>query len=273
MARLAFKEAFMHAVVCIKQVPDTQELQVDFDAGVIKREGVPLIVNPFDEFAIEEAVRLKEKHGGTVTALTIGPPSADEALRTALAMGCDGAAHLLDEAFEGGDTWATAVVLAKAVEKVGPYDVLLFGKTTFDGDTGQVGPRVAALLELPMLNFVANIDEIDFGARTVKVERLLEAGREVVRAPLPAVISVVKEINEPRYPSLLGIRKAKKVEVPTWDAAALGLDADEVGLTGSLSKLERIYRPPARAAGEIVPGEPADAAKTVAGKLIDQGII
>jgi electron transfer flavoprotein beta subunit len=263
----------MHAVVCITQVPDTQELQVDFNAGAIKRNGVPLVVNPFDEFAIEEAVRLKEKHGGNVTAVTLGPPSADEALRTALAMGCDGAVHLLDEAFDGGDTWATAVALAKAVEKVGEYDVLFFGKTTFDGDTGQVATRVAALLELPMLNFVAKIDEIDFDAKVVKVERLLEMGREVVRAPLPAAISVVKEINEPRYPSLLGIRKAKKVDVPTWDAAALGLDAESVGSSGSLCKMERLYQPPARAGGEIVPGEPADAAKAVAEKLIDQGII
>ncbi len=263
----------MQAVVFLKQVPDTQELQVDFSAGVIKRDGVPLIVNPFDEFAIEESVRLKEKHGGTVTAVTLGPPSADEALRTALAMGCDAAVHLQDEAFAGGDTWATATVLAKAAEKVGKYDVLFFGKATFDGDTGQVAPRVAALLELPMLNFVAKINNVDFEAKTVEVERLLEAGREVVRAPLPAVISVVKEINEPRYPSLLGIRKAKKVDVPTWDAAALGLDADSIGPAGSLSKMEHLYQPPARAGGEIVPGEPAEAAKTVTEKLIDQGII
>ncbi|NIT36653.1 MAG: electron transfer flavoprotein subunit beta [candidate division Zixibacteria bacterium] len=263
----------MHAVVCIKQVPDTQELQVDFDAGVIKRASVPLIVNPFDEFAIEEAVRLKEKHGGAVTALTMGPLSADEALRTALAMGCDAAVHLLDEAFEGSDTWATATVLAKALEKMGEYDVLFFGKATFDGDTGQVAPRVAALLQLPMLNFAAKIAEIDFDGKKVTVERLLETGREVVRANLPAVISVVKEINEPRYPSLLGIRRAKKVDVPTWDAAALALEKDSVGSKGSFAKLERIYRPPARAGGEIVPGEPVDAAKTVTEKLIDQGLI
>ncbi len=263
----------MRAVVFIKQVPDTQELQVDFDAGVIKKEGVPLIVNPFDEFAIEEAVRLKEKHGGEVTAVTLGPPSADEALRTALAMGCDAAVHLWDESFADGDTWATAAVLAKAAEKAGACDVLMFGKATFDGDTGQVATRVAALLGLPMLNFVAKINQIDFDAKAVEVERLLEAGREVVRAPLPAVISVVKEINEPRYPSLLGIRKAKKVDVPLWDAAALGLDADSIGSAGSLAKMDRLYRPPTRAGGEIVPGEPAEAAKTVTEKLFDQGII
>ena len=263
----------MHAVVCIKQVPDTQEIQIDFDAGVIKREGVPLIMNPFDEYAVEEAVRLKEKHGGTVTAVTVGPPAADEALRTALAMACDAAVHVWDDAFEGADTWATAFVLAKALEKIDGYDVVFFGKTTFDGDTGQVGPRVAALLGLPILNFVAKIEEIDFDAKQVTVERLLEAGREVVRAPLPAVISVVKEINEPRYPSLMGIRKAKKVEVSSWDAAALGLDAGQVGAAGSFARLQRIYRPPVREGGEVITGEPADTAKTLAQKLTDQGIL
>jgi len=263
----------MHAVVCIKQVPDTQEIQVDFDAGVIKREGVPLIINPFDEFAVEEAVRLKEKYGGTVTVVTAGPPSADEALRTALAMACDAAVHVWDDAFEGADTWATAAVLAKAIEKIGEFDVVFFGKTTFDGDTGQVGPRVAALLGLPMLNFVARIDEIDFDSKIVTVERLLEAGREKVRAPLPAVISVVKEINEPRYPSLMGIRKAKKVEVPVWDAAALNLEPGGVGAAGSFAILERIYRPPTREGGEIITGEPAETAKALAEKLIDQGIV
>lgn len=263
----------MHAVVCIKQVPDTQEIQVDFNAGVIKREGVTLIMNPFDEFAVEEAVRLKEKHGGTVTAVTVGPAAADEAVRTALAMACDAAVHVRDDAFEGADTWATAVVLAHAIEKVGGFDVVFFGKATFDGDTGQVGPRVAALLGLPMLNFVAKIEDIDFDSKKVTVERLLETGREKVRAPLPAVISVVKEINEPRYPSLMGIRKAKKVAVPVWDAAALGLEIGRVGAAGAFAKMERLYRPPTREGGEVLTGEPAETAKTLAQRLIDQGLI
>jgi electron transfer flavoprotein beta subunit len=260
----------MHAIVCIKQVPDTQEIQIDFDAGVIKRDGVPFIVNPFDEFAIEEAVRLKEKAGGTVTAITLGPAAADEALRTALAMACDAAVLVSDDAFAGADTWVTAAALAKAVEKAGPFDVLFFGKQTFDGDTGEVGPRVAAFLGLPMLDFVAKITEIDFDAKAVKVERLLENGREVVTSPLPAIIAVVKEINEPRYPSLMGIRKAKKVEVPTWDAAALALDADDLN---PRLNVNRIYRPPARAGGEIIAGEPAEVAGTLAEKLSEMGII
>lgn len=263
----------MHAVVCLKQVPDTQEIQVDFDAGVIKREGVPLIVNPFDEYAIEEAVRLKEAHGGTVTAVTVGPPSADEALRTALAMGCDAAVHLQDEAFEGGDTWATAVVLTHALDKIGDFDLLFFGKSTFDGDTGQVAARLAALRELPLLSFVAKIETVDVDGKSITVQRLLETGREVVKSPLPAAVAVVKEINEPRYPSLMGIRKAKKVDVPVWDAAALGLAPEQVGAAGARAKMERLYRPPERVGGEILPGEPADAARAVAEKLAELGII
>jgi len=263
----------MHAVVCLKQVPDTQEIQVDFDAGVIKREGVPLIVNPFDEYAIEEAVRLKEAHGGTVTAVTVGPPSADEALRTALAMGCDAAVHLQDEAFEGGDTWATAVVLTHALDKIGDFDLLFFGKSTFDGDTGQVAARLAALRELPLLSFVAKIETVDVDGKSISVQRLLETGREVVKSPLPATVAVVKEINEPRYPSLMGIRKAKKVDVPVWDAAALGLAPEQVGAAGARAKMERLYRPPERVGGEILPGEPADAARAVAEKLAELGII
>ncbi len=263
----------MHAIVCLKQVPDTQEVKIDFDAGVILREGVPLIVNPFDEYAVEEAVRLKEKHGGTVTALTVGAPAADEALRTALAMGCDAAVLLADPAFAKSDTWATALILAKAVEKLAPYDLVFFGKQTFDGDAGVVGPRVAALLGLPMLSFVAKVEAVDFGAKNISAERLLENGRETVAAPLPAAVAVVKEINEPRYPSLMGMRKAKKVDVPTWDAAALGLDAGSVGAAGSFLKVEKIYPPPPRKGGEVVECEAPAAAQKVAARLAEQGLI
>jgi len=258
----------MHAIVCIKQVPDTQEIRIDFDAGVIKRDGVPLIINPFDEYALEEALRLKEKHGGKVTVVTMGAPAADEALRTALAMGCDAAVLLNDAAFGDADTWVTATALAAAVRKIGDCDLVLFGKQTFDGDTGMVAPRVAALLGFPILSYVAKVEAVDPAAGTVAVERLLEAGRETCRAPLPAVISVIKEINEPRYPSLMGKRKAKSVDIPTWDAAALG-----VGGTAPLSKVARIYRPAERAGGETVEGEPADVASKVAARLAEQGLI
>lgn len=263
-------EVNVHAIVCIKQVPDTQEIQVDFAAGVIKRDGAVLIVNPFDEYAIEEAVSHKEKNGGTVTAVTMGPAAADEALRTALAMGCDAAVLLQDAAFDRADTWVTAVVLAQAIKKLAPADVICFGKSSFDGDTGQVGPRVAALLGLPMLSYVAKIINLDVAAKTITVERLLEDGRDVVRAPLPSVLSFVKEINTPRYPSMLGIRKAKKIEIPVWDAGALGLSPPDVD---PLLSVNRIYSPPGRAAGELIPGEPAEAAKSCVNKLAAEGLL
>jgi len=260
----------LRIAVCIKQVPDTQEVKIDFDAGVIVKTGVPLIVNPFDEYAIEEAVRIKEQGDAHVTALTVGPPAADEALRTALAMGCDGAALLSDPLFENGDTWATAVILAKAIAKTGPVNLVFFGKQTFDGDTGAVAPRVAALLGLPVLTFVARIVELDRVNGKIKVERLLEDGRETVTSSLPTVISVIKEINEPRYPSLMGMRKAKKIDVPTWDAAALGLSAPEIA---PFARIGKLYRPPTREQGEILRGEACDAASTLAAKLVDGKVI
>jgi electron transfer flavoprotein beta subunit len=260
----------VHAIVCLKQVPDTQEVKIDFDAGVIQHAGVPLIVNPFDEYAVEEALRWKEKLAGRVTVLTVGAAEADEALRTALAMGCDAAVLLADPAFAGMDTAGTAVVLAAAVKKLGDGDVIFFGKQTFDGDTGMVGPRVAALLGVPMLNFVAKVESLDVAGKRVKVERLLEEGREVVTAPLPAAISVIKEINEPRYPSLMGKRKAKNVAVPTWDAAALGLSADQLR---PLTRVARLYRPPTRTGGDVFAGDGAQTAAQLAAKLRDEKII
>lgn len=257
-------------VTCIKQVPDTQEIKIDFEAGIIAKQGVPLIVNPFDEYAIEEAVRIKEKGDAHVTVLTVGAPAADEALRTALAMGCDAAVLISDPAFENADTWATAVILAKALTKAGPFDLIFFGKQTFDGDTGAVAPRVAALLGLPVLNYTARILELDPAGGKIKVERLLEDGRETVTAKLPVVISVVKEINEPRYPSLMGMRKAKKVDVPTWDGAALGLSAQDIA---PLARVGKLQRPPTREQGEMMTGETSDAAGKLAAKLLDGKII
>lgn len=260
----------MRIIVCIKQVPDTQEVKIDFEAGVIAKQGVPLIINPFDEYAVEEAVRIKEKGDAHVTVLTVGAPAADEALRTALAMGCDAAVLVSDPAFENADTWATAVILAQAVMTVGSFDLVFFGKQTFDGDTGALAPRVAALLGLPVLNYAARILELDPAGGTIKVERLLEDGRETVTAKLPAVISVVKEINEPRYPSLMGMRKAKKVDVPTWDGAALGLRPQDIV---PLARVGKLRRPPMREQGEMITGEAGDAAGKLAAKLIDGKII
>lgn len=261
----------MKAVVCIKQVPDTQELRVDFQTGEIKREGVPLIINPFDEYAIEEAVRLKEEHGGEVVVVTVGPPQAEEALRTALAMGCDNAVLLSDPTFLKSDTWATALILNAALNKLSSYDLLFFGKQTFDGDTGMVGARVATLAGLPLISFVAKIVSVDFAGKTITAERLLEGGRETVTSPLPAAVAVVKEINEPRYPSLMGLRKAKKVEIPKWDAATLGLTPEVVGDAGSFLKVEKISPPPSRAAGVTIECEAAEAVARIAATLAEKG--
>ena len=266
----------MHAIVCIKQVPDTTDVKVNPETGTLIREGVPSIVNPFDTYAIEEALRLKEKFGGKVTVISMGPPQAKEALKEAVAMGADEAILLSDRAFAGSDTWATAYTLAQAIRKIGDFDVILCGKQAIDGDTGQVGPGVACQLEIEQLTYVFKIQEIDFGARKVKVERLLEEGREVVETKLPAVLTVVKDINQPRYPSFLGIRRATRMEVPVWTAADLpDCNLELLGLKGSPTQVVRVFNPPPRG-GQItmVEGEaPQEQAAKLADLLLKEKII
>jgi electron transfer flavoprotein beta subunit len=240
----------MHAIVCIKQVPDTNEVKIDPERGTLIREGVPSIVNPFDAYAIEEGIQLKETHGGKTTVITMGPPQAKEALKEAVAMGCDDAVLISDRTFSGADTWATAYTLAQAIRKVGAYDVILCGRQAADGDTGQVGPGIATQLGINQLTYVFKIREIDFEARTITVERLVEEGREVVTSALPCLITVVKDINSPRYPSFLGIRKANRREYPVWTAEDLcndtEADAECFGLIGSPTKVIKVFTPPPR---------------------------
>jgi electron transfer flavoprotein beta subunit len=262
----------MHAIVCIKQVPDTTEVKMDPERGTLIREGVPTIINPFDTYAIEEGIRLKETYGGKATVITMGPPQAVEALKEAVAMGCDEPVLISDRAFAGADTWATAYTLAQAVRKIGAYDVIICGRQAADGDTGQVGPGVATQLGISQLTYVFKIREIDFEARTVTVERLVEEGREVVTSSLPCLITVVKDINTPRYPSFMGIRKANKIEYPTWSAEDLcadaGADAACFGLIGSPTKVIRVFTPPPReGACEIIA---ADDVRQAADELADR---
>jgi electron transfer flavoprotein beta subunit len=262
----------MHAIVCIKQVPDTNEVKIDSERGTLIREGVPSIVNPFDAYAIEEGIRLKEAHGGKTTVITMGPPQAKEALKEAVAMGCDDAVLISDRTFSGADTWATAYTLAQAIRKVGEYDVILCGRQAADGDTGQVGPGVATQLGISQLTYVFRIREIDFGARSITVERLVEEGREVVTSSLPCLITVVKDINSPRYPSFLGIRKANRKEIPVWTAEDLcndtDADAECFGLIGSPTKVIKVFTPPPREGDcEIIP---ADDVVLAAGQLSDR---
>lgn len=266
----------MHAIVCIKQVPDTTDVKVNPETGTLIREGVPSIVNPFDTYAIEEALRLREKFGGKVTVISMGPPQAKEALKEAIAMGADEAILLSDRAFAGSDTWATAYTLANAIRKIGDFDVILCGKQAIDGDTGQVGPGIARQLDIEQLTYVFKIQEIDFQAKRIQVERLLEEGREVVETRLPALLTVVKDINQPRYPTIMGIRRATRTEIPVWTATDLP-DArpDLLGLKGSPTQVVRVFNPPPRS-GQIVmiEGEsPQEQAAKLADLLLQEKVI
>ena len=257
----------MHTVVCIKQVPDTTNVKINPETNTLVREGVQSIVNPFDTYAIEEAIRIKEKVGGKVTALTMGPPQAEAVLRDAISLGADAGILLSDRAFAGSDTWVTGYTLAAALKKIGDFDLVLCGKQASDGDTAQVGPGIAAHLDLPQVTYVRRIHEID--AKHVVAERLLENGTETVDAPFPCLLTVVKEINEPRLPSLRGKMNAKKAELTRWTAADLGCDPNKLGLAGSPTKVVRIFSPPPRGGGEMLTGEPEEMARKLAEKLKD----
>jgi electron transfer flavoprotein beta subunit len=257
----------LNAIALVKHVPDTAQLSSSMDGLKLIAEG-PRIINPWDEYAVEECLDLKEAHDGQVTLLSLGPAEAAEALKQGLAMGADQAVLLSDPAFEGGDTLATARALAAAVAKVDDWDIVIAGRSALDGDTAQTAIQVSALLDVPSLTYVARIREIDFDAKTITVERMLEGGREVLTSKLPCVISVVKEINEPRYPSFIGIRKAAKATIPTWTAADLGLDPAAVGSAGSGVRWPEISLPPARESEcEIIAGDTPEA---IAAGLVDK---
>jgi electron transfer flavoprotein beta subunit len=260
----------LRIVVCIKQVPDTTEVRMDPVKGTLIREGVASIVNPFDSYAVEEGVRLKEKHGGTCTVVTMGPPQAEAALRDCISVGADEAYLVSDRAFAGSDTWATSLTLAAAVRKIG-FDLIICGKQAIDGDTAQVGPGMAVHLNLPQATYARKIREVKAGSMIV--ERLLEEGTEVMDMPLPGLITVVKEINEPRLPSLKGKMRAKKAEIKKLGAKDLDLPPDKIGLDGSPTKVMRIFAPPPRAGGEVFKGESADTAEKLVGVLAKNGLV
>jgi electron transfer flavoprotein beta subunit len=251
------RETNMHFVVCIKQVPDTTDVRIDPKTNTLMREGVSSIVNPFDVYAIEEGIRLKEKHGGKVTVVSMGPPQADAAIREALSMGADQGILISDRAFAGRDTWATSYTLAMAIRKIGDATLVICGKQASDGDTAQVGPGIATHLGLPQITYVRKIEKLD--GKSVVAERLLETGFEAIESSLPCVLTVVKEINQPRLPSLRGKMAAKKSTVPVWTAGDIGADPSLIGLDGSPTKVVRIFTPPAREGGEIIGGEPDQA--------------
>lgn len=260
----------MDIIVCIKQVPDTTEVKINPETNTLIREGVPSIVNPFDENAVEAALQLKEKHGGKVTVITMGPPQAAEALRTTIAMGVDEVVLVSDRAFAGSDTWATSYTLSQTIKKLGKFDLIICGKQAIDGDTAQVGPGIAEWLGIPQITFAVKVEVND---SQLTVERMLEEVNEKVECPLPAVITVVKQMNEPRLPSLKGMMRAKKAEIKSLNAADIEGDPKNLGLNGSPTSVVRIFTPTPKGNGEILSGEPEEIVDKLIGKIKDRKII
>ncbi|MBF0215442.1 MAG: electron transfer flavoprotein subunit beta/FixA family protein [Candidatus Omnitrophica bacterium] len=258
----------MNIIVLIKQVPETTDVKIDPVTNTLKREGVQSIINPFDVYAIEEGIRLRERAGaGKVTVITMGPPQALEALREAVSMGCDDAILLSDRKFAGSDTWATSYTLSKAIKKLGKFDVIICGKQASDGDTAQVGPGVSTHLDIPQVTYVKKIEEITI--EKARVERMTEEGYDIMETPLPALFTVVKEINVPRLPSLKGKMRAKKIEIPVWTAESLECDGKKIGLDGSPTRVMKVFTPAPREGGEMLSGEPEEVAKKLVGLLRD----
>jgi electron transfer flavoprotein beta subunit len=251
----------MNSIVCLKEVPDT-ETRIEVRDGAVVEEGVQYVVNPYDEYALEEALKWQEQFGGKVTLVSLGPERARESILKGLAMGADEVYHLADEAFLGGDAYATARALAAAIQKLGDYDVIFCGKQAVDQDNAAVGVMLAEMLDLPHVGVVSSFEIAEDG-RLARAERDIEGGKEVVEMALPAVMTAQKGLNEPRYPSFRGIRQARRKPFTLWSTADVGLDAGQVGAAGAKLEIVEVLPPPERPAGRIVEGEPPEAAKEV----------
>ena len=245
----------MNIVVCIKQVPDTSEVKINPETGTLIREGVPSIINPFDMHAIEAGLQIKDKTGSKVTVLTMGPPQAETALRDALSMGADEAVLLSDRAFAGSDTWATSFTLAKAIKKLGA-DIIVCGKQAIDGDTAQVGPETAEFLCIPHISYVRKIEDVS--DKSVRVQRLMDEGYDIVESSLPVLLTVVRELNEPRLPSLKGKMAAKKAGIKKWSSSDIMADENDLGLRGSPTQVKNIFTPDARSGRKLLEGKPEE---------------
>lgn len=261
----------MEIYVCVKQVPDTVDVKINPENNTLMREGVPSIVNPFDLYALEEAIRIKESKGGKVTVITMGPPQAKSALLECIAMGADEAVLVSDRAFAGSDTLATSYSLSAAIRFLGKADLIIFGKQAIDGDTAQVGPGVAECLDIPFVAFVKKIEEVtDSGLR---VERMMESGYDVIEIPKPCVITVVKEINEPRVPSLKGKMRAKKYEPQAVTASQLAVESFRLGLSGSPTQVIKVFSPEIRKSGLKIEGSTEEVVESLFAHLKEDKII
>lgn len=259
----------MRIVVCIKQVPDSAA-RVTVENGQITWHDAPLVINPWDEYAVEAALVQKEAHQGDVIAVSIGPESAKEALKHALAMGCSEAILISDPALQALDSQITAQLLAAAIQKIGSVDLVVMGRQAIDDDMGVTAAQVARLLRMPSLTLISLISSIDPVERKIQVERATEEGRQVVEATLPSVISVVKDIGEPRYPSFMGIRKAQKAMIPTWTLADLDLVVEEP----ATAWLESMNPPQRTVTNEMITGDsPQEIAEKLVEKILAEGVL
>ncbi|MCC8123380.1 MAG: electron transfer flavoprotein subunit beta/FixA family protein [Oscillospiraceae bacterium] len=256
----------MNIFVCIKQVPDTTEVKLDAETKTIMREGVASIINPFDTYAIEESIRIKEKLGGKVTAISMGILSAQKLLREAIALGADQGVLLSDKVFAGADTLATAYTLSMGIQKIGNFDLILCGKQSTDGDTAQVGPSLAEKLGIPHTTNVRKIEEICDGY--IRCQRMKDDGYEIVEMPLPAVITVVKEINEPRLSTIKGIMRAKQATIHVWNANDIDADKSLCGLSGSPTQVVKTFMPVLHINAEMIKGDADQQAKKLVDKLL-----
>ncbi len=261
----------MNVIVCVKQVPGTNEVKINPETNTIIRESVEAIINPFDEYAIEEGVRIKEKTDGKVTVLSMGIPKVAELLKETISVGVDEAVLLSDRAFAGADTLATSYALSMAIKAMGEYDLIICGKQATDGDTAQVGPSLAEKLGLPHTTYVRKIEEIKEGY--IRCQRMTDDGYEVIEMPLPAVITVVKEINEPRLPSIKGKLKAKKTEVKVLTAEDIGADIARCGLKGSPTQVIKTFVPEHNVVSEMLEGSANEQANKLAQKLLSMKFI
>ncbi len=242
----------MNIIVCIKQVPDAKDVRLDPKTNTLSREGVQSIMNPYDQHAVEEAVRIKESLGGEVTVVTMGPPQAEAVLRQAISCGADHGVLVSDRAFAGADTWATSYTLARAIAKIGAFDLVLCGKQAIDGDTAQVGPGLAMRLAIPFVTCVQKVRQAD--PTGMVVERMMDDGYDVIKVDYPALLTVVKDVNEPRVPSLKGTMKAKKAIIKILNAADIDADPAFIGLPGSPTKVVKVFPPEPRGERSLLTG-------------------
>ncbi len=255
----------MKIVVCVKQVPNTNEIKINPETGTLIREGVESILNHDDANALEQALQIKDSQPDTeVTVLTMGPPQANEMLQECIAMGADRAILLSDRALGGSDTWATSNALAAGIKKIGNYDLIFAGRQAIDGDTAQVGPQIAEKLGVPQVTYVKDFQMED---GNITVHRALEDGYEVLKLRMPCVLTTIKELNTPRYMSIRGILKAVKADIEVWSADDIGVDKTKVGLKASPTNVFRSFTPKPKGQGIMVEG---DSAKELAGNLISK---